>query len=197
MSATTKPLKAYQVDHYEEGSVIVFARHNVVARREGANELNTDFDGVAFCRRAPQFDHYAPGPVPISAMIEAGWWWTCSCRDCGTQVTEDFDYVVRGDRVFCDATCDARQAAYERRRAAAEAAMVEVVHAHFPGCHVLDVRVWDDELKAHDPNDRFSIATWASFTFPGSTFPATYYFGDGGLAAVYPDDIATFKALYR
>lgn len=42
----------------DEGSVIRFARHGVVARREGAQALNQEFQFVS-CRRAPEFDEYA------------------------------------------------------------------------------------------------------------------------------------------
>ena len=65
--------KAYSVQGDEHGCV-VFAEHNVVARREGANELNIEFGDVESCRRAPQFDQYADaGKVPVQALLDAGW----------------------------------------------------------------------------------------------------------------------------
>ena len=48
-----KKLKAFQVsDEWgDQGGVIVFAKHNVVARREGADELGIEFSHAS-CRRA-------------------------------------------------------------------------------------------------------------------------------------------------
>jgi hypothetical protein len=72
------PLKAFLVtDDYEGHSSIEFALHNVVARRTGAAALDTEFDAVS-CKRAPQFDQYAPGPVPRTALLDDGWWFECS-----------------------------------------------------------------------------------------------------------------------
>lgn len=109
-------IKAYTVtDEYGEGHAVVrFAHHNVVARRDGANELNLEFESVS-CRRSPEFDGYADaGSVPPLALIDHGWW--LECLQCGTRLSlddEDEDgeplprdaMVERGDRVFCDATC--------------------------------------------------------------------------------------------
>lgn len=43
----TKPLKAYAVlEHDENTGGIVFARHSVVARREGAARYDDEFENV-------------------------------------------------------------------------------------------------------------------------------------------------------
>lgn len=75
MSAV-KPLVAYSVQADECGCVR-FARSGAQARREGASEMDTDWEGIETCRRAPQFDHYSPGPVPEKALFEAGWRFLC------------------------------------------------------------------------------------------------------------------------
>ena len=71
-------MKAFQVNDAEGHSVVVFAKHNASARREGANELNIGFESVDSCRRAPCFDCYADrGSVPTALLIEHGWWFEC------------------------------------------------------------------------------------------------------------------------
>lgn len=52
-----KHKKAYQVDA-DEQSVIVFEHTNVAARRIGANRMDTEFEYIERCRRAPHFDEY-------------------------------------------------------------------------------------------------------------------------------------------
>lgn len=109
------PLKAYHVQNDDEG-LIVFAKHGVVARRIGANELNTDFDGVEYCRRAPWADQYADqGWVPTEVLISKGWWQSCSAF-CGSTVKADskdgegasHEPVFDGRDVYCNQACKNR-----------------------------------------------------------------------------------------
>jgi hypothetical protein len=84
-----KPLRAFAVTETCEGTGgIVFARHNVVARREGACQFSDgDFHSVE-CRRAPWADQFASDKiVPVSAMIWAGWHFECT--GCGRRIDED------------------------------------------------------------------------------------------------------------
>lgn len=69
-------LKAYSVQMDEHGCVR-FATNGAAARREGANELDTDWEAIISCRRAPHFDCYAPGPVPEKALWDSGWRFLC------------------------------------------------------------------------------------------------------------------------
>lgn len=69
-------LKAYSVQA-EDCGCIRFAKSNVVARRQGANELDVEFEYVQSCRRAPEFDHLAPGPVSNLELFNAGWQFFC------------------------------------------------------------------------------------------------------------------------
>jgi len=82
----TSPLLAYTVTSSEEHvSAVVFHRHAVAARRLGASEIDDDFSGVTL-RRAPEFDHCAPGPVPDEALYRAGWF--LECQGCSSRVSE-------------------------------------------------------------------------------------------------------------
>lgn len=84
-------LKAYEVREPDEGNcVVVFADKSVVARREGAAELDCEFEEVESCTRAPWADEYAPGPVPLHASLAAGWWHSC----CGCGCTFDSEGIT-------------------------------------------------------------------------------------------------------
>jgi len=210
VSENGKPLKAYQVDHYEgpeEGSVIVFATSNAPARRMGASELNLDWDSVESCRRAPHFDQYAPGPVPVDVMIEAGWRFACDRWECQQPISHDYidddgdeidtagSYIVRGRQVFCTQECLARHDASMRARMAAKDALIELVESKFPGSRVTRVHVFHDRLEPSEPHRGAKCS--ANFTFPGAKYGATYIFGEGDVAHVSQIDVSAFEALYR
>jgi hypothetical protein len=142
-------VKAFVVtDDYGEGHACVqFAEHSVVARREGANELNTDFESVN-CRRAPEFDTYAEaGKVPDRVLVEHGWWFECmqcSKRICDEPYDDDGEpielqpiYEERG-WIFCSPKCrDSLYAEKAEQKARAEAAATAAL-AKWPGieiCH--------------------------------------------------------------
>ncbi|ABO60539.1 hypothetical protein LA345_39190 (plasmid) [Burkholderia vietnamiensis] len=207
--AKQKPLKAYQVDHYEgpcEGSALVFAKSNAAARTEGASELGLGWDDVS-AHRSAQFDHYAPGPVPIMALIDGGWTFHCHLHECQSPITrehhnDDGDEVdtaeraiVRGRKVFCDASCAAMHDASKRRRAAAEAALIELVEAKFPGCTITRIHICHDRLEPTEPNH--GIMCSAEFKFPGAKYGATYIYGEGNVARVAQYDLEAFKSIYQ
>jgi len=78
MTSKEKPLLAYAVQEEDEGTGgIVFARSNVEARRRGSSEFGDGDFNWGKATRARWADAYAPGPVPISVMIENGWWFCC------------------------------------------------------------------------------------------------------------------------
>lgn len=164
-------LKAYSVDDGDERAEVIFATSSAAARREfGWEEVGT-------CRRDAVFDRYAPGPVPLLALIEAGWW--IECYGCGRKIeSQIYDYddafddegndlpedeyrfapVEVGRRLFCCPACLSREQARERQRAASDAAMVELVETRFPGAEVTSVSTWPGEQEH-----------WhATFRFPGS-----------------------------
>jgi hypothetical protein len=106
----SKTSVAWQVSEDFDGhACIVFHHHGLAARREGANELNSDFDSVEL-KRAPEFDSYADeGFVPNKILIESGWWF--ECHHCGHKLHEDDeenernDYVYVNQSVYCNPTC--------------------------------------------------------------------------------------------
>ena len=81
-------IRAFKVTEENDGTGgIVFAKHNAVARREGACLYGDgDWDSVT-CVRAPEFDHLSPGPVKDSDLQKAGWWIHCSCG-CERKITD-------------------------------------------------------------------------------------------------------------
>lgn len=113
-----KPLLAYAVTENNEGTGgIVFARHAVVARREGADQYGDgEFDYVS-CRRAPWADHCAADHiVPVSLMVEHGWHFECG--GCGCRIDSDIFWdrdVLPEDIIgtqhstaYCTPLCEAR-----------------------------------------------------------------------------------------
>lgn len=106
-------LKAFYVTDEDEKATVVFAKHNAVARREGGNELDCEWDEVS-CRRAKEFDSFAPGPVPKLALLDNGWWMEChGCtrRLQGGYVSDDdgeeheAEPVEIGSGIWCSQTC--------------------------------------------------------------------------------------------
>lgn len=102
VEAAVKPLKAYSVQGSDEGT-IVFAHHSIVARREGANELNLDFDQIESCRRAPELDQYAgQGFVSLRVLVEQHGWRTLCCY-CEGRIYSDEEGAawIGAERAYC------------------------------------------------------------------------------------------------
>lgn len=112
-----KPVKAFIVETDDpEDSSIQFATTNVAARRQGADEIGTDFQCVS-CKRLPWADEYAGKLIPAKAYIDNGW--RVGCTNCGDMVGEDsygwdddenetpHEPVYRGEHVFCCMDCQA------------------------------------------------------------------------------------------
>lgn len=147
-------IKAYEVRDPNEGDcVVVFARHNVVARREGALELGIEFDEVESCTRAPAFDQYNPGPVPLHATLAAGWWHGC----CGCGISFDADGYRDGwglksdlacapiadgaDYCYCSPACMMQTWARRREEDARIAAAIEACAMTWPGAS--KIHAWE------------------------------------------------------
>jgi hypothetical protein len=187
-----KKLKAYIVtEDYEGHSCLIFATNSATARREGAGELGTEWDGIESCRRAPQFDEYAEiGTVPVMVLIEYGWWYECS--HCGRRVHKDMaddldsegldpaEFMPRpngGHGAFCSESCECADHMARRRRAEATEALLDVFEAKFPGATVVSVHVYNGPKLVENEPGR-PIRNCVSFTFPGSTRGAQWSFGD-------------------
>lgn len=195
----SKKLKAYEVRDPDEGNcVVVFSEHSVTARREGAAELGCEFEEVESCTRAPQFDEYAPGPVPLHATLASGWWHSC----CGCYCTFDADGLC-GDldedeqleiepvedskgQAYCSAGCMMASWASRRDQKARECAAIELVLAQ-----------WPDAIKVYvHSTGRDSLAFNASIvTLPSLTHGVCWHIGSA-TATVYPTDVEAFNALY-
>lgn len=198
-------LKAYRVDSgNEEGHCkIVFDTNNASARRAGATAMDCTFEEVESCRRAPEYDAYAPGPVPFTVLMADGWWQ--ECLHCGVTVREDhceededgnelvFQPVDHGSQVFCCPACQGKYFARQRANEAARAALLELVETKFPGAQVTRVHVYGERLTRADKGH--GIEASADFKFPGCTGIASYHFGEPHVY-VHQEDVDTFKALY-
>jgi hypothetical protein len=196
------PLKAYSVTETTEGTGgIVFANCNAAARREGASiHGDGDWDSVE-CSRRPEFDAFAPGPVPDIEMWRRGWWFHCSC---GQRIDDNFGYALdpefgdvdydrkapnardepityRGS-LFCNHWCvqrSAERAARERRDARMCAYIAQL--ALPAGCEVIE----GYPNSRYEPVKQEGVPSWrwpsrhfkvwsAKFKFPGAKYHATF-----------------------
>lgn len=183
MADTT--LKAFMVREPGEGTCcIVFAATNVAARREGAAEMDISFGEVESCTRAAWADGYAPGPVPVQAKIEAGWWYECACG-CGRRIDNEggkalddtdeddaevnpMEPVYQDGHAYWNQACVDADAADRKQRAEAKAAdqaeAQSAVLAQFPfATEIVAYRGYHDGKYDH---------LGASFRFPGGRFSA-------------------------
>ncbi len=183
-----KPLMAFTVHDGDDGWKIVFATSKVAARRMGADALGIEFGEVDYVDRSPEFDGYAPGPVPPLARIEHGWWY--DCQHCGRRVTnsmyedlqdedldpDDFQILVRGHTVYCSHACGAKADAEARAKDAARAALLDAFYAHYPDALAIHVQCWGKLLDVWSPiKDRADVVT---FTFPGGQYAGRWVIGD-------------------
>jgi hypothetical protein len=188
-------LKAYQVTDGGDGNCIRFATNNATARREGANEIGCDWREVESCRRRPEFDAYAPGPIPPAVMIANNWGFECMNSGCWNWVYSDLDekrFSIAGDPYCCEA-CMAQHFAKQRGQAAAEAAIQELVELRLPGAKVTEVYVHGQRLEPHVQGCGYSA--FADFTFAGSHWPGRFVFGED-FYRVHADDHPAFHAAF-
>ncbi|MBY0238103.1 MAG: hypothetical protein K2X55_02205 [Burkholderiaceae bacterium] len=188
-----KQLKAYEVYDGGDNWAIIFATNSATARREGASECGCEFHEVDHCRRKPELDRYAPGPVPPQALIDAGWGFECRRHGCSNWARADDDYVIRGDFVYCCSTCHAMDCARLRQNEAAQAAMCDLVLAWLPDAQITDVYVFGSNLEPQERGGGYSA--YADLRFPDIERPARWVFGEAG-PRVHGDDIPAFSARY-
>jgi hypothetical protein len=188
-----KRLKAYEVrDDYEGHCVIRFAANNATARREGANELDIEWENVEHCQRKPEFDQYAPGPVPADVLIEHGWWF--ECWHCDRRVSEDlkqevedddldpndFDIITDGHAVYCSHRCQMTHWAERRANDSAKVALLELFEAKYPDCTIQRLHVYGQKLEPRERPHGGMLCT-VHFLFPGAKYGATYEYGSPDL----------------
>lgn len=172
-------------EDYEGTCCVVFERSHVAARRAGAGELGSEFEGVS-CRREKALDQFADaGKVPPRFLIEElGWWFTCA--ECGNS-TSDEDAADRpimteyeGDMVFCCGNCRNRYHDEQHRRAQIRLQRESACLAKFPGVEVVWVNVHKTDSTV-------------LFRFPGGVNPADWKVGDAHLNVARIDQ-AAFQA---
>lgn len=99
-------LRAYKISCADDdhGMEVAFAERAKDARQmRSGDTCDCGFIEIK-AHRAPEFDSYAPGPVPIEAMLKAGWNW--SCMSCERYVYDDTPgKVIVGEYVFCNEAC--------------------------------------------------------------------------------------------
>lgn len=178
-------VKAYMVSD-DEHSVICFAKHNVVARREGANELGTEFGSVR-CERAAYADDFAEqGWVPPQVLLANGWW--MGCRYCGNQVWEDgededgnpAEPVFEGQGVYCDQGCKDAEEHDRAERARLKQEVIDGTLARWPEAEIIFA-------NSHD-KDRC-----VQFRFEGGKYPITWRLGEETML-ITPGDLHAFRA---
>lgn len=85
-----KPLLCFQVDGNDDGesTEIIFAASSIEAKRRWSSEHwdGQEIAGISANRR-PQWDQFAPGPVPSLELIDAGWW--MECHGCNVRIDSD------------------------------------------------------------------------------------------------------------
>jgi len=189
----TKPLIAYMVtEEYEGHSCIVFATNSATARREGGYELGIEWEEVASCKRASQFDEYAPGPVPNMVLINHGWWF--ECNHCGRRISDDmaqeaeddglnpdnFEAVESGSNIFCSHECLAINRLEKVQQKAVDAAMVEYVTTMWPAAVVTHVQCYNHRLESDG-------GCYALFKFPGSVHDAKWVWPEDNITIMKSD----------
>lgn len=131
-----KTMKAFLITDADGGkdfSEIVFAEVFAVAKARVAKSLGVDED-VLLCSHKPEFDQYAPGPVPCNVLFENGWKFECSqclheldsdgCYHCAVAYYDPPEPVATDKDVFCSAQCQKDYAHdNEQRRIARESAL--------------------------------------------------------------------------
>lgn len=199
--STARPLLAYTVSEPGEGrGVVVFATGGAAARRKGAGELELTFQEVDSCCRSPEFDRYAPGPVPPLVMIDHGWWFEC-CH-CGHHIDiyavdpdgDELDPVADGQSVYCSKAHMMAEWAERRERQARDDAAVEACAIQFHGLPISNLRGvrGGHHYKA---GGRDTVAC-CEFDFPGRTGMLARWDVGGDTVFVSRCDVDVWNALF-
>lgn len=78
-NSTQSGLKAFMCTHDDSDghTMIIFAETASKARKDYAGVADAEYIDARATRK-PQFDQYAPGPVPVLALLDDNWWFECS-----------------------------------------------------------------------------------------------------------------------
>lgn len=86
----------------DEHGVVVSHHHGLAARREGANELDAEFDDVT-CRRAPELDQYADRMNELTfRMLVEEFGWFAYCSYCDRIIYKNEIALWDDDRAYCE-----------------------------------------------------------------------------------------------
>ncbi len=203
-----KPLLAYAVTENDDNTgAIYFARHDIVARKAGANDWAGGELSYVTCRRAPWADWCADsGIVHASLMIDHGRHF--ECHGCGATIDEDFlaeeglttDDVIgtQHGRIFCCARCKAGfdNVEAEKERVGSEFLdqMRDIIRRRFGDVVFTDGEYTKPHVYVIEQDGAFSIGqAVVSFEFPGMAIgPANlrydwpYSFAWDGIGPVKP-----------
>lgn len=179
------PLRAFAVQEDTEGTGdIHYARHDIEARKAGANEHGGDLRGIT-CKRAPWADQYAPGPCPRLVMIDHGWWFECS--GCGRKVCDDpsvedgershLKAIEIGSAVYCTPICRHRSLHKKSTEATKKAQAIQrmrgLLWKLLPGV-TLTART-DHAYVVRDGGKWIVRQVRVDFTFPGAQHGTSSY----------------------
>lgn len=177
-------MKAFAViEHAENTGAIIFAKHAIVARRQGAEEYADGELSSVSCHRAPWADAYVGRPVPARVMIAHGW--NFECTGCGHTIDDGWLYDNRlpldgvvGTQhsiVFCGSRCARRYYRLKHRREDQEQRAIEtfkaIVRKRFP-----DADFCGEHPRGHHAYVLPSQSGWqwrqivVGFRFPGMKY---------------------------
>lgn len=198
-------MPAYSVhvdDPYEPSAVIVFAKSNIEARRQGASQLDCDEIGGLRCLREPWADAFEINrKIPAAEMLAHGWMLPCAgCEqiisdggtvtrynDDGQETEVDVDPVGTDHCAFCTPECKARHDEYRARCKRGErrfwAALAREALRKFPGITIdpekTDAARWSGHhhryFGTHSKSGRCrALCFVVAFSFPGSKYGGKY-----------------------
>ena len=184
-------MPAYLVtEPYEGNGGVVFAKGNIQARRQGANEYSDgEIKGMSV-RRAKHLDQYeASRCVPASELIHDGWHFECS--GCGVHIDEyalehndryrlwtpDSVIGYTHSTVYCDAACEASDKAETAKRKRREdriiARMSKFVLAKFPDAELISADGYRRSVYCYCPMSGDGYKVWGfdiPFMYPGAQY---------------------------
>ena len=119
----------------DSGSIIVWARNPMEAKRVGASRFDKEYDEVE-CERFPKLDGFT-GDL-LAWLIADGWYFPC--QRCEERYPKDGGaYVIsENDTVYCSEECRALDEAYWAKKEAVEKEFQRFAEVKYFG---LDVRV--------------------------------------------------------
>lgn len=174
-------MKAYSVmEETEYTGGIVFADHDIVAKRQAADEWTDGEIGAILCRRAPWADRYYGGQVPARVMVDHGWHFECSGCDNIVDEGRQHDRGLSSadvigtqySHVFCSKDCAKRYYRLRYREKQQERAAIECLRMKVEA-RFLSGAVFTGEDHAYVKPTKHGwswLQIIVSFEFPGMQY---------------------------